>query len=121
MSRKLIAILRGITPDEALDVGEALVSSGIDWIEVPLNSPDAFESIARLAGRFGKEHHIGAGTVLSRKEALNVNAAGGSFVVSPNCRKKIIRLTKSLGMGSYPGVYSATECLDALRWGAEMV
>jgi len=119
MSRKLIAILRGITPNEAESITEALVESGIDWIEVPLNSPDVYTSIELMAKRFGDDAHIGAGTVIKAKQVDKVMAAGGTFIVSPNCNKKVIRRTKSLEMASFPGVFTATECFSALRWGAD--
>jgi len=119
MSRKLIAILRGITPNEAESITEVLIESGIDWIEVPLNSPDVYTSIELMAKRFGDDAHIGAGTVIKAKQVDKVMAAGGTFIVSPNCNKKVIRRTKSLEMASFPGVFTATECFSALRWGAD--
>jgi len=119
MSRKLIAILREITPKEAVAVTAALIENGIDWIEVPLNSPDAFSSIELIATHFGHNAHIGAGTVTKAKQVNHVMAAGGTFIVSPNCNKKVIRRTKSLEMDSFPGVFTATECFAALDWGAD--
>ncbi len=118
MSRNLIAILRGVAPDEAAAVGEALIGAGIDRIEVPLNSPDPLDSIGRLAQAFGKDALIGAGTVLTRQDVADVYRAGGRLVVSPNCHKAVIRATVKCGMQSFPGVLTATECFDALRWGA---
>ena len=119
MSRKLIAILRGITPSEVEAVTAALIENGIDWIEVPLNSPDVYRSIELMAKRFGNDAHIGAGTVTKAKQVDKVKAAGGTFIVSPNCNKKVIRRTKSLKMTSFPGVFTATECFSALEWGAD--
>ena len=119
MSRKLIAILRGITPNDAVAITAALIESGIDWIEVPLNSPDVFTSIELMAKQFGNDAQIGAGTVTKAKQVDRVNAAGGTFIVSPNCNKKVIRRTKALQMSSFPGVFTATECFSALRWGAD--
>ena len=119
MSRKLIAILRGITPNEAEAVTAALIENGIDWIEVPLNSPDVFKSIELMAKQFGGVAHIGAGTVTKAKQVDEVMAAGGTFIVSPNCNKKVIKRTKSLEMTSFPGVFTATECFSALNWGAD--
>ena len=119
MSRKLIAILRGITPNEAEAVTAALIENGIEWIEVPLNSPDVFKSIELMAKQFGDDAHIGAGTVTKAKQVNQVMAAGGSFIVSPNCNKKVIKRTKSLEMASFPGVFTATECFSALSWGAD--
>ena len=119
MSRKLIAILRGITPNEAEAVTAALIENGIEWIEVPLNSPDVFKSIELMAKQFGDDAHIGAGTVTKAKQVNQVMASGGTFIVSPNCNKKVIKRTKSLAMASFPGVFTATECFSALSWGAD--
>jgi len=117
--RHIIAILRGITPAESLDVCTALIQAGITMIEVPLNSPDAIESIARAAQAFSDRARIGAGTVLTRKHVDAVKAAGGSFIVSPDCHQSVIEETKALDMGSFPGVFSPTEAFQAIRWGAD--
>ncbi len=119
MSRDLIAILRGITPDEAPEIGNVLVAAGINWIEVPLNSPQALESIAGLAEGLGSAARVGAGTVLTTGEVDRVAAAGATFVVSPNQDSAVIARSKSQGLGSYPGVFTATEALAALQAGAD--
>lgn len=119
MSRPLIAILRGIERREAADVAEALIDAGIDRIEIPLNSPDPFESIQRMATAHGEHALIGAGTVLSPEQVQSVSNAGGRLVVSPNCDEDVIKATRSLNMQSFPGVLTPTECFDALKWGAD--
>ncbi|SHH13432.1 2-dehydro-3-deoxy-6-phosphogalactonate aldolase [Marivita hallyeonensis] len=119
MSRKIIAILRGITPDEAQPITEALINAGIDRIEVPLNSPDPFTSIERMVAAFGDTALIGAGTVLSPDDVLRLSRIGAGMVVSPDCNPRVIVATKQAGMQSYPGVMTPTECFTALRNGAD--
>lgn len=118
MSLPLVAILRGITPRDAVEVGEAVLEAGIQRIEVPLNSPDPIESIRRLAEAFGTRAMIGAGTVLSTAEVREVHAAGGRLIVSPNCRPSVIAETRHLGMTSLPGIVTPSEAFDALEAGA---
>jgi len=119
MSRRLIAILRGIAPAEAVAVAEGLVEAGIDWIEVPLNSPDPLRSIAAMQEALGARARIGAGTVLTPDQVRAVAATGATFIVSPNCDVQVIDRTKDLGLGSYPGVFSPSECFAALAAGAD--
>jgi len=119
MSRPLIAILRGIERREAADVAAALIDAGIDRIEIPLNSPDPFESIGRMAEVHGTEALIGAGTVLTAEQVAHVYRVGGKLVVSPNCDRNVIKATKVLGMQSFPGVLTPTECFNALKWGSD--
>lgn len=116
--RHIIAILRGITPAEAVPVCAALVEAGITLIEVPLNSPDAFSSIASASKAFADKAEIGAGTVLSVEDAEKVKASGGTFVVSPDTNAEVIKKTRELGMASYPGVFSPTDAFAAIRSGA---
>ena len=117
--RNIIAILRGIRPEEVLAVADALIGEGITKIEVPLNSPDAIASVAALAERFGDVAVIGAGTVLTPADVDSVVAAGGQLIVSPDANPAVIARTKALGLLSYPGVMTPTECFAALRAGAD--
>ncbi|MEM9429581.1 MAG: 2-dehydro-3-deoxy-6-phosphogalactonate aldolase [Pseudomonadota bacterium] len=119
MTRKLIAILRGITPQEAVDVASAILAAGITRIEVPLNSPDPFESIRRMGASLGERGTFGAGTVVTPAEVEAVATAGGEFIVSPNADAAVIRATKARGLGSYPGVFTASEAFAALQSGAD--
>jgi len=119
MTRSLIAILRGITPPEAVVAAAALIDAGITQIEVPLNSPSAFDSIALMAASHGHEALIGAGTVLTVDDVAKVAGAGGALVVSPNCDAEVIAATKAAGMQSWPGVMTPTECFAALKAGAD--
>jgi 2-dehydro-3-deoxyphosphogalactonate aldolase len=118
IDRKLIAILRGVTPPEAAAAAKALVSAGISRIEVPLNSPDPFASIAAMVAAVSADIEIGAGTVLSVEQVAMVRAAGGRLVVSPNCDPEVIAATRAAGMASWPGVMTPTECFAAIRAGA---
>lgn len=115
----LVAILRGIRPDEAEATLEALIASGIGLIEVPLNSPEPLASIAIMAERAGGRARIGAGTVLAVDEVKAVAEAGGTLIVSPNRDDEVIRATKAAGLDSFPGVFTATEALGAIRAGAD--
>ena len=119
MTRNLIAILRGVEPEAAVAIGETLIAAGITWIEVPLNSPDPLKSIAAMQAALGDRARIGAGTVLEPEEVRAVAATGASFIVSPNADPRVIARTKSLGLASYPGVFTASECFAALAAGAD--
>lgn len=114
----LVAILRGVTPDAVVGVGEALVDAGFTLIEVPLNSPDPLTSIARLAGAMAGRAQIGAGTVLREAEVAAVRAAGGTMVISPNANPGVIAATAAAGMVSLPGIATPTEAFAALDAGA---
>ncbi len=117
--RNIVAILRGITPPEAVDIAATLINAGITRIEVPLNSPDPLESIAAMVAEFGEQAELGAGTVLTVQDVRDVAATGAHLIVSPNCDPDVIAETKSHGLASYPGVFTATECFAALKAGAD--
>lgn len=119
MKPDIVAILRGVAPEEAEAVAEACVSAGIRAVEVPLNSPEPLESIRRMAARFGAEALIGAGTVLVPEQVEAVRAAGGRLIVSPDAHPPVIQAAKAAGMVSIPGVFTATEAFSALRAGAD--
>ena len=118
MSRSLIAILRGITPEEAEPICEALIDAGITKIEVPLNSPQPIDSITTMVKAFGNNALIGAGTVLSRQDVAAVAGVGGQLIVSPNTDSEVIAATIAAGLQSWPGVLTPTECFAALKAGA---
>jgi len=117
--RPLIAILRGIRPDEARSVLDALISAGIGVIEVPLNSPDPVTTIRSMASQAGDRALIGAGTVLTVAEVEEIRAAGARLIVSPNRDDAVIRATMSAGLLSIPGVFTATEAFGAIAAGAD--
>jgi 2-dehydro-3-deoxyphosphogalactonate aldolase len=114
----LVAILRGLRPDEAEPIGEALVEAGFRLIEVPLNSPQPLESIARLAARFGDVATVGAGTVTTVADMAAVRDAGGTLIVSPNVDERVIAATTAAGLVSLPGFFTSTEAFAALGAGA---
>lgn len=117
--RPLVAILRGLKPEEAESVLDVLIEAGIGLIEVPLNSPDPLVSIAAMAKRAGDRAVVGAGTVLSVADVKGVADAGGRIVVSPNANPAVIAATKEAGLISYPGVFTATEAHAAIAAGAD--
>jgi len=115
----LIAILRGVTPDEIVAVGRALYDAGFRVIEIPLNSPQPYESIRRLTAELGDSCLIGAGTVLTETQVAEVAAAGGRLIVSPNANLAVIRASKAAGLVSAPGVATPSEGFAALEAGAD--
>jgi 2-dehydro-3-deoxyphosphogalactonate aldolase len=118
MTRPLIAILRGITPVEALPICGALIEAGFSSIEVPLNSPEAVKSIGLMLQEFGDRALIGAGTVLAEAQVAEVADVGGRLIVSPNFNAGVVRATVARGLESWPGVLTPTECFGALDAGA---
>ena len=119
MPRNIIAILRGISPEEAEPVCEALLEAGLTTLEIPLNSPRPLQSIAALAKKFGSQAVIGAGTVLTPREVRDVANAGGRIIVSPSFDAEVVAETKALKLASWPGVLTPSECFAALKAGAD--
>jgi 2-dehydro-3-deoxyphosphogalactonate aldolase len=114
----LIAILRGVVPERVLGVAEELYAAGFRAIEVPLNSPDPFASIASLAGGLPRDCLVGAGTVLDADDVRRTHAAGGRLVVAPNFDAEVVGEALRMGMQVLPGIATATEAFAALRAGA---
>ena len=114
----LIAIIRGVAPDEAEAIGDAVYGAGIRIIEVPLNSPDPLNSIERLASKFGEEMLVGGGTVLRWSQIHEVKDAGGRIIVSPNTDAEVIKETMNAGLVSCPGYFTPSEAFAALDAGA---
>jgi 2-dehydro-3-deoxyphosphogalactonate aldolase len=115
----LVAILRGITPNDVVAVGQALLDAGFAIIEVPLNSPQPEESIRRLAGKFGDQALIGAGTVLNPARVDAIARAGGKLVVMPHADAAVVRAAKAAGMLAMPGFATPTEAFAMLEAGAD--
>src|SRR5262245_23892814 len=114
----IVAILRGVKPDEIDAIGDALIEAGITVIEVPLNSPQPFESIKRLAVRHAHHAVVGAGTVLEAADVARVKQAGGQLIVAPNFDADVVRAAKAAGLASLPGVMTPSEGFAALKTGA---
>jgi 2-dehydro-3-deoxyphosphogalactonate aldolase len=115
----LVAILRGVTPEEVIAVAESLVDAGFAVIEVPLNSPRPLESIERLNAKYGEEILIGAGTVTTPGQVPDVAKAGARLIVMPHGDAEVVRAAKSAGLACIPGVATPTEAFAALANGAD--
>ena len=115
----LVAILRGLRPDEALAVGEQLVEAGFKILEVPLNSPEPFDSIKLMVEAYGDRAIVGAGTVLKVEDVETLKSVGGQICISPNANPDVIRRAKALGMISFPAFFTATEAFNAVDAGAD--
>jgi len=115
----LVAILRGVKPDEVEAIGEALETSGIAIIEVPLNSPDPLDSIARLSRKFGARLLIGAGTVMTADQVAQIAAAGGRLIVTPHADVAVTKAAKQHGLFAVPGFFTPTEAFSLLAAGAD--
>jgi 2-dehydro-3-deoxyphosphogalactonate aldolase len=114
----LVGILRGVTPDRVIEVARIVYAAGFRAIEVPLNSPDPFASIAALAGVMPADCLVGAGTVLTGQDVRHAHAAGGRLIVAPNCDGQVIGEAVRLAMPVMPGIATATEAFNAVRAGA---
>ncbi|MDC7677538.1 2-dehydro-3-deoxy-6-phosphogalactonate aldolase [Asticcacaulis machinosus] len=117
----LVAILRGVKPEEAEAVGDALIEAGFKIVEVPLNSPDPFKSIQMLASRLGERAIVGAGTVLKVGDVETLAAVGGQICISPNTNVDVIKKAKELGLISFPAFFTPTEAFAAIEAGADAI
>lgn len=115
----LVAILRGVRPHECVAIGKALVQAGFTIIEVPLNSPEPIDSIARLAQEVGEQAVVGAGTVIDPEHVMQVAQAGGRLIVMPHADVRVVVKAKSLGLAALPGFATATEAFAVLDAGAD--
>ncbi|MFC3208217.1 2-dehydro-3-deoxy-6-phosphogalactonate aldolase [Aquamicrobium soli] len=118
LQRGLVAILRGLEPEEAAAVGQAVFEAGIEAIEVPLNSPDPFASITAIKAALPPSALVGAGTVLTAADVDALHHAGGKLLVSPNIDAEVMRRAATYGMVTMPGVFTPTEAFQAIRLGA---
>jgi len=114
----IVSILRGVDPEEVIDIVDCLFELGIKIVEVPLNSPSPYKSINLISKKYGDKMIVGAGTVLCQNEVYEVSNIGGSIIVSPNVNTNVIQKTKELGMVSLPGASTPTEVFSALDSGA---
>ena len=117
----LIAILRGVKPEEILDIGQVLVDAGFRIIEVPLNSPEPLSSIEKLSARFGDQILTGAGTVLNPASVPGIETAGGRLIVMPHADAQVVQAARSRGMYALPGFATATEAFRMLEAGADAI
>lgn len=117
----LVAILRGVKPDEIVAIGEKLYAAGFRLIEIPMNSPEALQSISLLRDALPKDCLVGAGTVLSVEQVVAVKEAGGQIIVMPHCDTAVIRRARALGMYCAPGVATPTEAFAAIEHGANAI
>ncbi|WKL57213.1 2-dehydro-3-deoxy-6-phosphogalactonate aldolase [Asticcacaulis sp. ZE23SCel15] len=117
----LVAILRGLKPEEAEAIGDALIEAGFKIVEVPLNSPDPFKSIELIAKRLGERAIVGAGTVLKVSDVEMLAAVGGQICISPNTNVEVIKRAKQLGLISFPAFFTPTEAFAAIDAGADAI
>jgi 2-dehydro-3-deoxyphosphogalactonate aldolase len=115
LKRNIVAILRGLRPDEAQAIGRAVFEAGIEAIEVPLNSPDPFRSIETIAADLGKDALVGAGTVLVPPDVDRLASAGGRLLVAPNVDTAVLARAAELSLVTMPGVFTPTEAFVAIK------
>ena len=115
----LVAILRGVKPEEVEAIGDTLIAEGIAIIEVPLNSPDPMESVRRLATRCGGRALVGAGTVLDPADCARIAAAGGKLIVTPHADTEVVRAAKAAGLLAVPGFFTPSEAFALIKAGAD--
>ena len=115
----LVAILRGIAPDDADAIADALFEAGLRIIEVPLNSPDPITSIGRMARRHGHHALIGAGTVMTPAQVAEIHEAGGRLIVTPHASAPVVQAAKSHAMQAAPGIFTPTEAFAMIEAGAD--
>jgi 2-dehydro-3-deoxyphosphogluconate aldolase/(4S)-4-hydroxy-2-oxoglutarate aldolase len=120
-SSPLVMIFRGLKAEECLEITQALAEVGVNYFEVTMNTPDAIQIIKFLRKNTNNNVYIGAGTVLTSEQVRQVSEIGGSFIVSPNTNKDVIKTTKRLGMYSIPGAFTSTEIIKAWEYGADIV
>ena len=118
-NRELIAILRGLTLDRCVTVGEMLIDEGFCKLEVPLNSPNPMKTISEMQNRFGDTVTIGAGTVTNVSDVSELSNLGCQMIVSPNTDTEVIKATKNEGMLSLPGAFTPSECFSAINSAAD--
>src|SRR5258708_3268101 len=121
LAYKIVAILRGADPDYVVEIARALSEGGVKLLEITLNSPDALGSIERVANQLGEQLLVGAGTVLDGEAAAAAISAGAKFIISPALDRATIETTKKLGAISIPGAFTATEILQAHKWGGDII
>jgi 2-dehydro-3-deoxyphosphogluconate aldolase/(4S)-4-hydroxy-2-oxoglutarate aldolase len=121
LEHKIVAILRGMPPNDVLNIANALFDGGIRILEITLNSENALQSIRQLRNEFNNRMVIGAGTVLNKQDAINAIAAGASFLISPALDINVIKIAKDAGVVSIPGAFTPTEILMAHNNGADIV
>ncbi len=121
LKHKIVSIIRGMPPDSIPDIANALYDGGIRLVEITLNSENPFKVIQQLANKMGEKMLVGAGTVITTKDAENAIGAGAQFIISPSLNVEVIHITKKAGCLSLPGAYTPTEIVQAHQNGADII